>query len=164
MYARHITQAVETALTDTPVVLLVGPRQAGKSTLAQGLVGAKGEYFERQFDTNLPAFRRYITLDDPVALAAARQDPVSFVAGLDQPVVIDEVQRAPERIVGIEVKATRTLSGREFAGLRHFAEKVGDRFVRGIVLYGGTEGFSFDANLYALPVQSLWAPWSVSSL
>ena len=38
MLQRHITETITAALRDTPVVCLVGPRQAGKSTLAQTLV------------------------------------------------------------------------------------------------------------------------------
>jgi uncharacterized protein len=67
---------VQAALQDTPIVLLYGARQTGKRTLVRTF----GE--------------RYITLDDAVVLAAAREDAAGFVAGLAGPVVIDEVQRA----------------------------------------------------------------------
>lgn len=83
MYDRFLTQAVLAALKDTPVVLLQGPRQCGKSTLVQSL--ARG-----------PHRARYITLDDPVARAAAVAAPSDFIAGFTGPVVIDEVQLAPE--------------------------------------------------------------------
>jgi predicted AAA+ superfamily ATPase len=82
------------ALTDTPVVLLHGARQAGKSTLAQEI--ASGPH---------PA--RYLTLDDAAVLAAAKSDPAGFVAGLDDPVVIDEVQRAPELFIPIKAAVDR---------------------------------------------------------
>ena len=45
---------------------------------------------------------RYITLDDAVALSAAQSDPVGFVAGLNGPVIIDEVQRAPGLALAIK--------------------------------------------------------------
>jgi predicted AAA+ superfamily ATPase len=64
MIRRHITETVTAALRDTPVVLLVGPRQAGKSTLAQTLVPPD----------------RYVTLDEATTLAAARRDPTGFLA------------------------------------------------------------------------------------
>nr|WP_298136889.1 AAA family ATPase [Acidiferrobacter sp.] len=79
MYQRLVEQRVKEALSDTPVVLVVGPRRAGKTTLVRK-IGAAG--------------RAYRTLDDPVVLNAARSDPVGFVRGLDG-VVIDEIQRAP---------------------------------------------------------------------
>ncbi len=55
MYPRHITPQLEAALQDTPVILLNGARQTGKSTLAQTLLAN-------------PAYR-YLTLDDTVVLA-----------------------------------------------------------------------------------------------
>ena len=63
------------------------------------------------------------------------------------------------RLVGIEVKASATVSSRDFKGLRVFAEAVGTRFQRGIVLYTGTESLPFGSNLYALPIQTLWADY-----
>ena len=77
---------VSTALQDTRVVLIVGPRQAGKTTLAK-------QYTTRD--------RPYITLDDPTTLAAARSDPTGFIRGLKQ-AVIDEVQRAPDLLLAIK--------------------------------------------------------------
>ncbi len=83
MLRRKITQGLIDALADTPVVLVQGARQTGKTTLVQSV--AEGR----------PA-RRYLTLDDASVLGAAKADPAGFLAGLDGPVVIDEVQRAPE--------------------------------------------------------------------
>ncbi|MEN8151798.1 MAG: ATP-binding protein [Planctomycetota bacterium] len=82
MYARHLTDALRDALSDTPVVLLVGVRQAGKTTLARALLRPEA-----------PA--RYLSLDDPAVLMAAQTDPVAFLEDLDGPVVLDEVQQAP---------------------------------------------------------------------
>ena len=89
MIPRNVTSAVLEALSDTPVVLLNGARQTGKSTLAQWLA-----------EKAHPA--RYITLDDAAVLAAARDDPTGFLAGFDGPLVIDEVQRAPELFLAIK--------------------------------------------------------------
>ena len=94
MIPRNITLAVLKALTDTPVVLLNGARQTGKSTLAQWL--AKKAH---------PA--RYITLDDAAVLAAASDDPTGFLAGLGGPIVLDEVQRAPELFLAIKAVVDR---------------------------------------------------------
>lgn len=94
MIKRHITARVLEALADTPVVLLNGPRQAGKSTLAQKI--ASHEH---------PA--RYLTLDDATTLAAARNDPQGFLAGFEGPVVIDEIQRAPELFLAIKAQVDR---------------------------------------------------------
>lgn len=80
LFPRFARQRIDLALNDTPVVLLNGPRQCGKTTLA------------RSYAT--PA-RPYFTLDDETVLAAARTDAVAFLRGLDG-AVIDEVQRSPE--------------------------------------------------------------------
>lgn len=83
---RKARPIVETALADTRVVLISGPRQAGKTTLA------------RQFSDSS---RPYITLDDVGTLNAARSDPTGFIRGIDR-AVIDEVQRAPDLILAIK--------------------------------------------------------------
>lgn len=70
-------------LADTPVVLINGARQTGKSTLAQQIL-----------ETEHPA--RYVTFDDATVHAAAKVDPDGFIQSLDSPVVIDEFQRVPE--------------------------------------------------------------------
>jgi predicted AAA+ superfamily ATPase len=82
MIERHLAPRVMDALADTPVVFLAGPRQCGKSTLAQSVAS-----------TSHPA--RYLTFDTPALLAAARRDPEGFIGGLEGSVVLDEVQRAP---------------------------------------------------------------------
>ena len=94
VFRRHITPQLLAALADTPIVLLHGARQVGKSTLAQEI--ASGPH---------PA--RYLTLDDAVVLAAAKSDPAGVIAGLEGPVVIDEVQRAPELILPIKAAVDR---------------------------------------------------------
>lgn len=100
MFSRHIHPLLMEALTDTPVVLLNGARQTGKSTLTQALAKQSG--------------RRYLTLDDRVVLAAARGDPTGFVAGLAGPVVLDEIQRAPELFLDIKAAVDRERSSGRF--------------------------------------------------
>jgi predicted AAA+ superfamily ATPase len=86
---RAITPRILAALGDTPAVMLIGPRQAGKSTLVKQLAAG-------------PHPSRYVTLDDLRTLDAAREDPVGFVEGADQPLIIDEIQRAPELLLPIK--------------------------------------------------------------
>jgi len=80
-YPRFAELRLKESLADTPVVLIHGPRQCGKTTLAQHL-GAKAGYAYKSFD-------------DEVTLAAARSDPIGFVADLPAKCILDEVQRAP---------------------------------------------------------------------
>jgi predicted AAA+ superfamily ATPase len=86
---RHLVPAVLASLKDSPVVFIQGARQTGKSTLAKSLAGH-----------GFPS--KYLTLDDAVTLSAAQADPQGFVAGLDSPVIIDEVQRAPSLALAIK--------------------------------------------------------------
>ena len=86
MYPRTIQTALAEALNDTPVVLLNGARQTGKSTLVQALH---------------PGIR-YLTLDDTAVLAAAKADPFGFIAAFNEPVCLDEVQRVPELFLAIK--------------------------------------------------------------
>ena len=102
MYDRHIAPLLLEALADTPVVLLNGARQTGKSTLAQSLREATP--------------RRYLTLDDHTTLAAARSDPAGFIAALTGPVVIDEIQRAPELFLAIKAAVDRDRARGQAAG------------------------------------------------
>lgn len=85
-FERKVSLRVAEALTDTRVVLLSGPRQAGKTTLAKTFMGEG---------------RTYLTLDDVNVLATARADPIGFVRGLDK-AIIDEIQRAPELMLAIK--------------------------------------------------------------
>jgi len=89
MYRRKVLKATLEALSDTPVVFLRGARQAGKSTLVRFI--AEGPH---------PA--RYVTLDNAAVLSAVAADPAGFIAGLEKPVVIDEVQRVPELLLAIK--------------------------------------------------------------
>lgn len=61
------------------------------------------------------------------------------------------------RLVGIEVKKSASPTASDFRGLRHLAEQTGEKFVRGILLYAGTETVSFGPGLQAMPISALWS-------
>jgi len=91
---RHITPRIKEALKVSPVVFLNGARQTGKSTLAQTLardIGTDGR----------PA--DYVTLDRPTYLASASSASEAFLTSYDGPVIIDEVQLAPELFRALKV-------------------------------------------------------------
>jgi len=94
MFKRYIASSLLAALADTPVVLLTGARQTGKSTLVK-MLAAKEH----------PA--QYLTLDDAGVLSAAKNDPSGFLAGLNGPVILDEIQRVPELFLAIKVQVDR---------------------------------------------------------
>jgi predicted AAA+ superfamily ATPase len=60
------------------------------------------------------------------------------------------------RLVGVEVKASATLGRGDVRGLKALAEAVGKRWLRGAVLYTGTEVIPFGSNLHGLPLPLLW--------
>jgi uncharacterized protein len=60
------------------------------------------------------------------------------------------------RVVGIEIKASSTITPDDFKGLKALAVEAKRQFVRGVVLYTGQEMLSFGENLVALPVSALW--------
>jgi len=78
------------ALADSPVVLIHGPRQCGKTTLARQIGDLKG----------FP----YLSFDDDVQRAAAKADPVGYVADLPERVILDEVQRVPELFTSLKAQ------------------------------------------------------------
>lgn len=86
LYPRAITNRLQTALTDTPVVCLLGARQSGKTTLARSLAPE----------------RAYFTLDDSAICQLANDDPTGFVQSLPAQVTLDEVQRAPGLLIAIK--------------------------------------------------------------
>jgi len=60
------------------------------------------------------------------------------------------------RVVGIEVKAGSTVKTDDLKGLRLLADSVGSKFVRGVVLYCGSEYVPFGSGLAAIPISELW--------
>lgn len=85
-YIRQLKTRLEIAMQDTPVVLINGPRQAGKTTLVQ------------QYSPTLT----YFTLDDTNILNAALQDPLGFIDKIDT-AILDEIQHAPELLRAIKI-------------------------------------------------------------
>ncbi len=131
MYPRHLTASLKAALQDTPVTLLTGARQVGKTTLVRDLFQGA----------------RYLTFDDASVLTAAVGDPQAFVEGLDGPTILDEVQRAPGvfRAIKLSVDHDRTpgrflLTGSANALL---VSRAGDDLVgrmEGLVLWPLSQG------------------------
>ena len=89
MIRRNIEDSIRLAMSDTPVVLLNGARQTGKTTLAEMIAENTGA--------------QYFTLDDAATLALAAGDPVGFIRNLSGPVVLDEIQKAPDLFPAIKL-------------------------------------------------------------
>ena len=93
LYPRFVEPRLLDALADSPAVLIHGPRQCGKTTLAR-IVGASRGY-------------RYVTFDDDVVRGAAEEDPLGFAAALPARVILDEVQRAPSLFTALKMEIDR---------------------------------------------------------
>ena len=89
MIRRHIQDSVQRAMADTPVVLLNGARQTGKTTLVQAMAAGSGA--------------QYFTFDDSATLSLAAGDPAGFIRNLTGPVVLDEIQKAPALFPAIKL-------------------------------------------------------------
>ena len=86
LFPRSLTPVLREALADTPVVCLLGPRQSGKTTLAQ----------------QLAPDRAFVSLDEHNYYQTAGADPDGFVASLPEAVTLDEVQRVPVLLSAIK--------------------------------------------------------------
>lgn len=94
LYPRFQSKRVEEALQYSRVTLLLGPRQAGKSTLARQLV-------DRGLLTGV------LTLDNRDTRLAAQNDPVGMIAEAETPIAIDEIQREPELLLAVKERVDR---------------------------------------------------------
>lgn len=104
---RHIEPRLRHALDTFRVVVLGGPRQSGKTTLAHRIVGSGA----------------YLNLDDPTVRSFALDDPTGFMADRPRPIVIDEVQRGGDdlvRAVKLAVDADPTPGGFLLTGSTSF--------------------------------------------
>ena len=89
MIARQIAEELAATAREFPVVTIVGPRQAGKTTLAR---------------MHFPDYA-YANLEDPEVRSLATNDPNAFFSQFSAPLIIDEIQRVPELLSHIQIRA-----------------------------------------------------------
>lgn len=89
MIKRKISNKLLSACKDSPVILIHGARQTGKSTLVK-----------QHAAKDHPA--RYLTFDDPAVLSAAASNPMGFIENFHENLIIDEVQRVPDIFLAIK--------------------------------------------------------------
>jgi uncharacterized protein len=90
-FLRFVESKVIQSLKTFPVTYIAGPRQSGKTTLAQGIASSTHPL-------------SYITFDDLQLQSAAQRDPNAFLNGLSGPVILDEIQMAPELFRPLKIK------------------------------------------------------------
>ena len=93
LYPRQAAPFLTEALTDSPAVLIHGPRQCGKTTLARMVAEPLGY--------------QYFTFDEVVARKAAELDPAGFVADISGSVILDEVQHVPALFAALKTEIDR---------------------------------------------------------
>jgi len=96
IYNRFLQDGILLAMGTFPAILITGARQSGKSTLAMGLC------------------HNYITLDDITLLHLAKSDPVMFISSLKPPIIIDEIQKAPELLSAIKMAIDKDRKAGQF--------------------------------------------------
>jgi len=104
-----------------------------------------------------PLFENFVVMElkKQITWSATKPQMFHFRTQTGQEVDIVLEDRSGN-LVGIEVKASATVHAHDFKGLRALAETTARRFLRGVVLYTGTESIPFGESLTALPVQLLW--------
>lgn len=91
MIERNVLKNLMSAITDTPVILVTGARQTGKSTLVKHI-------------HTVGIARQYLTMDTLSTFDAASSDPEGFISNLNYgPVIIDEIQKVPQLLLPIKI-------------------------------------------------------------
>lgn len=148
-FERNIRSKLEKALGRNPVVLLLGARQTGKTTVMRSL--AKTQKYN------------YISLDDIRILTEAKDDPMGFIQQIKKPIIIDEIQRVPELFLSIKhfVDAQDPRINGQFAltgsANPFFIPKVGDSLagrIEILTLYPLSQGEI--NNVHELFVDTIW--------
>ena len=117
LYTRFAERRLTEALEDSPVALIHGPRQCGKTTLA--LMACAPERLTsggRPFRAPLSGSpsHAYVTFDDAVTRESAETDPMGFVADLPERVIMDEVQRVPGLFAALKLEVDRRRTAGRF--------------------------------------------------
>jgi hypothetical protein len=130
MFINRALEKIVKEVSDTyPVLLVTGPRQIGKTTLLEHVADME---------------RKYVSLDDPVARSLAIEEPLLFLQRYDPPVIIDEIQYAPELLPYIKMHVDRN-------------KKMGDFWLTGSQMFQMMKGVSesLAGRVGIIPMQGL---------
>lgn len=116
-FPRTLTDHVLACSASFGVLLVTGARQVGKTTLLRSLSEPQ---------------RQYVTLDDPLVLALAKSDPALFVQRYAPPVLIDEVQYAPELLPHIKMRVDAAAGSEQTNGLYWLTGSQPFHLMRGV--------------------------------
>jgi predicted AAA+ superfamily ATPase len=96
MLVRSLESFIKVALGISPIVLISGARQVGKSTLAKSI------------------YKNYIVLDDVAIRISAIENPNGFIGTLEKPICIDEIQKAPNLLESIKLYVDHNRNNGDF--------------------------------------------------
>jgi predicted AAA+ superfamily ATPase len=136
---RKLEETINNISQTFPVLMLTGPRQSGKTTLLNRLSGGG---------------RKYVSLDDPADRLFAKTEPSAFLERYAPPVIIDEIQSAPELLPYIKIHADKHkvngdfwLTGSQmFHLMKNVSESLAGRV--GVVNLFGLSGSEIDGTLF----------------
>lgn len=127
------------------------------SGIAANLVGADARSLVRPGSLFGPLLEGFVLMELARQLTWSAERVELFHFRTKDKTEVDAVlENRQGRVVGIEVKAASTVRSEDFKGLRHLADRLGDDFVAGLVLYTGDQTYSFGDRMRAMPVSALW--------
>ncbi|WP_406318018.1 ATP-binding protein [Streptosporangium sp. NBC_01639] len=127
------------------------------SGIAANLLGADSRSLLRPDGAFGPLLEGFVLMELARQLTWSDERVELFHYRTKDKVEVDVVlENRQGRVVGIEVKASSTVRPDDFRGLRHLADRLGDDFAVGVVLYTGTQTLPFGERMRAMPVSALW--------
>ena len=131
---RHLSEVAHEVLSEDPVLILTGARQAGKTTLVRALATE----LEKQLGWSKTKASLFHFRDR----GGAEVDAI--------------LETMDGRVAAVEVKAGTRVDAADLRGLELLRDRLGDRFVHGVVLFTGTIAQDRGDRLRVLPMRELW--------
>ncbi|MFG1873634.1 ATP-binding protein [Sphaerisporangium sp. NPDC049003] len=127
------------------------------SGVAANLLGADSRSLVRPEGLFGPLLEGFVLMELARQLTWSEQRAELFHYRTKDQVEVDAVlENRQGQVIGIEIKASSTVRSDDFRGLRHLADRLGDDFIVGVVLYTGTQTLPFGDRMRAMPVSALW--------
>lgn len=127
------------------------------SGVAANLMGLDADRLRQPGGQLGPLLEGFVTMEIARQLTWSRERAELYHYRTKDKVEVDIVlENRRGQIVAIEVKASATVRGEDFSGIRHLADRAGESFVAGIVLYIGPQTLPFGPRFRAMPVSAIW--------
>lgn len=127
------------------------------SGVAAHLAQADARSLARQDAALGPLLEGFVAMELLRQLTWSEQRATMFHYRTKDKLEVDIVLETPRRqVVAFEIKAGATVRGDDFNGLRHLADRLGDDFLMGAVLYTGDKTLPFGPKMKAIPIVAIW--------